>query len=444
MFRSALPLFLSLLMLPTPCILAEESDPKARELLDRATKFLRARKSYQVDLNLRVEIAGEKEEDKRKDVTTVHLAVRRPDRIAIVTTEPGSFIPSTDGYLSDGKATIIMPGQGRITTGGVTKIESFFTDSALGYKEDIKGNVLFDANMGFAVWKDLAFAIPNSPWEKNLKRVKYHGEDNSLGEPAERIEIALATNQEGKDATLEMDLWFSKSAHPLPLKLVPHLDRLNPQAPADGASMVATWSDWELDAAVPDEGFQPPKAEKDEKEFRSFQAYVDSQSDTSIYQELLEKEAPDFELNVGEGKKAKLSDYRGKKVVILCFWGVGIEPSENAIEELIKIKAGRPFLLIGVNQGDSEEAVKKILDEKNWDLSVAMDAQLLIGARYKADRLPLTIVIDTEGKVRGVHLGYGPDFASDILSGFKEAAEEPLKPTEPPAEESPAKDKPAK
>ena len=61
--------------------------------------------------------------------------------------------------------------------------------------------------------------------------------------------------------------------------------------------------------------------------------------------------APEIERQDIDGKPMKLSEYRGK-VVVLCFWGtwcgpcMAMVPLEKALVERLK---GRPFALLGIN-----------------------------------------------------------------------------------------------
>jgi thiol-disulfide isomerase/thioredoxin len=82
------------------------------------------------------------------------------------------------------------------------------------------------------------------------------------------------------------------------------------------------------------------------------------------------KEAPEIEGEDIDGKKLKLSDYRGK-VVMLSFWAswcgpcMGMVPSEVKLAERMK---GKPFALVGVNgdciRNDAKRAVEK--EKMTW------------------------------------------------------------------------------
>src|SRR4051794_21929179 len=71
---------------------------------------------------------------------------------------------------------------------------------------------------------------------------------------------------------------------------------------------------------------------------------------------------PEVEADDVDGKPMKLSECRGK-VIVVSFWAtwcgpcMGMVPDEKALVERMK---GRPFALIGVNCDDDREAAKAI------------------------------------------------------------------------------------
>ena len=76
---------------------------------------------------------------------------------------------------------------------------------------------------------------------------------------------------------------------------------------------------------------------------------------------LIGKVAPDIAAADTEGKELKLSDYRGK-VVLLVFWGHWCPPCRAMIphqRSLVKRLENAPFALIGVNSDKDKELIKK-------------------------------------------------------------------------------------
>ena len=76
--------------------------------------------------------------------------------------------------------------------------------------------------------------------------------------------------------------------------------------------------------------------------------------------------APDIEGEDLDGVHFKLSDYRGK-VVMLSFWGSWCGPCLAAVSherELVKQYDGRPFVLIGVNSDEDKNTVIPIVEKE--------------------------------------------------------------------------------
>ena len=120
------------------------------------------------------------------------------------------------------------------------------------------------------------------------------------------------------------------------------------------------------------------------------------------------KPAPEI---IGEdlnGKTMKLSDYRGK-VVVIEFWGwwcVYCRSLFPADQSLISRMRGRPFALLGVNSDvDLAAAEKAARTEKQlWPTWPSWRNGRAIAVRWSVIRWPTTIVLDHRGVVRHVGL----------------------------------------
>ncbi|HOJ09887.1 MAG TPA: TlpA disulfide reductase family protein [Clostridiales bacterium] len=110
--------------------------------------------------------------------------------------------------------------------------------------------------------------------------------------------------------------------------------------------------------------------------------------------------APDFELVDLEGKKVKLTDYRGK-VVFLNFWALWCPfcvqemPDLNSANK--KFLEGEDAVIITVNSGDSADKVKEFMKEKKLSLPVLLDTDGSISNAYGVSGIPITFIIDSEG-----------------------------------------------
>ena len=141
------------------------------------------------------------------------------------------------------------------------------------------------------------------------------------------------------------------------------------------------------------------------------------------------KPAPEIDGVDFDGKPLKLSDYRGK-VVVLVFWGTWCGPCMREVpheRELVERLKGKPFAVLGVNcDEDKQAAFKAIQTERitwpNWHDGAPGEGP--ITKRYHIRGYPTLFVVDGQGIIRYKQLaGVGLDKAvDDLLKDMKPAA----------------------
>ena len=121
--------------------------------------------------------------------------------------------------------------------------------------------------------------------------------------------------------------------------------------------------------------------------------------------------APDFELMTLDGETARLSDYKGKKV-ILNFWASWCPPCRAEMPDMQKYyeeqAAKENVEILAVNLTTEDRGMEKItafIEEFNLTFPIPMDREGDIGKLYQAVAIPTTYMIDTEGKVRNKIVG---------------------------------------
>ena len=127
--------------------------------------------------------------------------------------------------------------------------------------------------------------------------------------------------------------------------------------------------------------------------------------------ELVGKAAPEIELGMLDGGNFKLSDHKGK-IVIVDFWATWCGPCVAAMPILLKVAEeykDEGVILVGSNQGEDKPTVRGFLKEKEWKLQVAMDPENESGNDYKVTGIPQTVIVGKDGVVKKVHVGFRPD-----------------------------------
>jgi RNA polymerase sigma factor (sigma-70 family) len=116
------------------------------------------------------------------------------------------------------------------------------------------------------------------------------------------------------------------------------------------------------------------------------------------------KAAPDIEGADLDGKKFKLSDYKGK-VVVLIFCGHWCGPCRQMNphkQKLVERHARKPFALLEVNSDEDREAVKRTMrkEKLTWRCWFDGGREGPIATRWHVQRWPTILVLDAKGVIR--------------------------------------------
>lgn len=133
--------------------------------------------------------------------------------------------------------------------------------------------------------------------------------------------------------------------------------------------------------------------------------------------------APDFTLPMYGGGEVTLSDLRGK-VVLLNFWATWCPPCMQELsvvqQEIINRFAGREFAFIFASRGDSEEEIAATREKRGFHFPMAMDKDQAVFQRYAKKGIPHNYLIDREGRIVKIELGYEPEQFAELVQLIEE------------------------
>lgn len=120
--------------------------------------------------------------------------------------------------------------------------------------------------------------------------------------------------------------------------------------------------------------------------------------------------APDFVLQSSGGATRKLSNYRGK-VVLVNLWATWCPPCIEempVLDQLAKDYADKGLVVIGIAGDDDTQAVRDFLAKSPVKFEVLFDPGGAIGTRYGITGYPETFFVDRQGLLRDKIIGPVP------------------------------------
>ena len=148
----------------------------------------------------------------------------------------------------------------------------------------------------------------------------------------------------------------------------------------------------------------------------------DNQNDTGDSEDEAQNAlAPDFTVYDRDENPVKLSDYRGKPVV-LSFWSSRCGPCQMEMPDFQKayedLGEEIHFIMVNVTDGswDTVDSASAFIAENNYTFPVFYDTDISAASAYGVSSLPTTYFIDAEGN--GVAYGMGAMDLETLMSGI--------------------------
>jgi thiol-disulfide isomerase/thioredoxin len=146
---------------------------------------------------------------------------------------------------------------------------------------------------------------------------------------------------------------------------------------------------------------------------------------------LVGKVAPKIDLETLNGNHFRLANYVGKQVVMVDMWATWCGPCCQELPILAQVAHEyRPkgVVFCAVDLREEKQKVADFIRNQKLDVTVALDHQGTVASAYQANGIPMLVLIDKQGIVQSVHVGFRSDLKAvlhqelDELLAAKELA----------------------
>jgi peroxiredoxin/outer membrane lipoprotein-sorting protein len=403
-----LPAFASLCMMVTLALVgpvmaqpAAESAPHSPapaavpQIDDQASQVVRALADYHADLkglsaHVNVEIAMTRFGESQTMQQRFQFAAQQPNRF---------YMEVLEGQSA---AKMVCTGEQLFTY--IPALQRYTREEAPADFQALSDNRLVGmlTNGTGDVFTVLMRPDPYDALVSDVRKLEYTGKEKVGDQEAHRI------NFDVPDGPFAM--WISTGEKPRILRIVPDLSKALAEQGAQGmdVSVTVVFDQWTDNPDFQDNRF-------------TFDAPADAKLVKNLFAQpkhpMVGKAAPDFTLDNLAGESVKLSDHRGKGIVILDFWATWCGPCVRAMPVLSKVSgkyADKGVQLYAVNLREDEATIEQFLEKQELDVPVLLDRDGAIAQQYGVRGIPQTVIIDKQGKIQVIHQGFSPTLESDL------------------------------
>jgi thiol-disulfide isomerase/thioredoxin len=374
---------------------ARADSPKPNEEIRKLSDFYKQLKSFSVACEMSIEIHAGEINNTMKGSTKI--AFERPNRVALRGDGAG---PMGATVVSDGKTLYTMvPALKRYTKRDAPKsLEKLSEDPILSGQGT--GN--------FAV-----VLLGDDPAKLILKDVTASadlGTDKVDGRPARHLQFT--------EGDIVWQAWIAEGKEPVILQIQLDLSKMvKKNAGAAFADKevkviaVQKFKDWKLNVKLTpgDFTFKAPENVKEVENLLGRGGNEEEEEEAPS--PLLGKAAPPVDVERLDGKRVKLADHAGKDVVMLDMWATWCGPCRAELPllaEVAKEYKSKGVAFYAIDLRETKKKIDEFLKKQKYELTVGLDPEGKVAEAYGAEGIPLLAIIDKQGVVQSVHVGYSP------------------------------------
>jgi peroxiredoxin len=126
---------------------------------------------------------------------------------------------------------------------------------------------------------------------------------------------------------------------------------------------------------------------------------------------LVQQPAPDFALTSLDGRTVSLTDYRGKKKLVLSFWASWCGPCRLEMPALQSFyerhrKDSDRFEILAISIDEERAPAEAFATEMKPPFPMLLDLTGRTATAYHVENIPAVYVVDENGKIIYGHVGY--------------------------------------